>query len=48
MRLSPVGAYQQMHASKHFQATGHPIAKPLEEGEEWLWCFADEVMLPLD
>jgi uncharacterized UBP type Zn finger protein len=35
------------HASKHYQATGHPIAKPLEEGEEWLWCYADEVMLPL-
>jgi uncharacterized UBP type Zn finger protein len=34
------------HASKHFQATGHPIVKPLEQGEEWLWCFADEVMLP--
>ncbi|HEX6303863.1 MAG TPA: UBP-type zinc finger domain-containing protein [Anaerolineales bacterium] len=35
------------HASKHFETTGHPIAKPLEEGEDWLWCFADEVMLPL-
>jgi uncharacterized UBP type Zn finger protein len=35
------------HASKHFQATGHPIVKPLEEGQDWLWCYADEVMLPL-
>jgi uncharacterized UBP type Zn finger protein len=33
------------HASKHYQATGHPIVKSLEVGEDWLWCYADEVML---
>lgn len=35
------------HASKHYQAMDHPIVKPLDTGEDWLWCFADEVMLPL-
>jgi uncharacterized UBP type Zn finger protein len=35
------------HASKHYLATDHPLVKPLEEGEDWLWCFADEVVLPL-
>ncbi len=30
------------HASKHFRATGHPIAQSLEAGEDWLWCFVDE------
>ena len=35
------------HAFKHYHATDHPIVKPMEEGEEWLWCFADELMLPL-
>ena len=34
------------HATKHFQATDHAIAKPMEPGEDWLWCFVDEVMLP--
>lgn len=34
------------HALKHFRATGHPIVKPLEAGQDWLWCYADEVMLP--
>lgn len=33
------------HASKHFQSTGHPLVKPMEEGEDWLWCYADEVMI---
>lgn len=33
------------HASKHFQSAGHPLVKPMEEGEDWLWCYSDEVML---
>jgi uncharacterized UBP type Zn finger protein len=35
------------HASKHFAVTDHPIVKPLEPGEDWLWCFADEITLPV-
>jgi uncharacterized UBP type Zn finger protein len=31
------------HASKHFQATGHPIVQSLERGEDWLWCYVDQV-----
>ena len=30
------------HAAKHFHATGHPIMKSLEPGEDWMWCFVDE------
>jgi uncharacterized UBP type Zn finger protein len=35
------------HAHKHHKNTDHPIIKSMEEGDEWLWCYADEVMLPL-
>ena len=35
------------HASKHFRATQHPIMTSLEPGEDWSWCFADEVMMEL-
>lgn len=35
------------HASRHYKITDHPLVKPMEEGEEWLWCYADQVMLPL-
>jgi hypothetical protein len=31
------------HASAHAGATSHPIIRSLEPGEEWSWCFADEV-----
>ena len=33
------------HASKHAAAQGHPIAASFEPGEDWAWCYADEVML---
>jgi uncharacterized UBP type Zn finger protein len=33
------------HATKHFHATGHPIMKSLKPGDDWMWCYVDEVML---
>src|SRR6187397_1315805 len=33
------------HATKHYQATGHPIMTSAEPGETWVWCFADEAEL---
>jgi hypothetical protein len=35
------------HATKHFHATNHPIVRSLEPGEDWGWCYIDEVMLEL-
>ena len=31
------------HATKHFHATGHPIIKSFEPGEEWGWCYVDNL-----
>jgi uncharacterized UBP type Zn finger protein len=33
------------HATKHFHATEHPIIRSLEPGEEWRWCYFDEVLV---
>ncbi len=33
------------HATKHFRAIGHPIVQSFEPGENWGWCYADEVFL---
>ena len=33
------------HATAHFHATGHPVVQSAEPGEEWLWCYADEVFV---
>jgi uncharacterized UBP type Zn finger protein len=34
------------HATKHFHATGHPIARSFEPGEDWKWCYVDELFIP--
>jgi uncharacterized UBP type Zn finger protein len=33
------------HASRHAQTSGHPLIRSLEPGEEWSWCFLDDVAL---
>ncbi len=31
------------HATRHFRSTGHPVIKSFEPGEEWGWCYVDEL-----
>ncbi|MGI8484728.1 MAG: ubiquitin carboxyl-terminal hydrolase 14 [Thermomicrobiales bacterium] len=33
------------HATKHFHETNHPIIQSFEPGENWRWCYVDEVMV---
>jgi uncharacterized UBP type Zn finger protein len=35
------------HATAHFQATTHPIIRSAEPGEDWSWCYVDELMFRL-
>jgi hypothetical protein len=35
------------HATKHFHQTNHPLVKSFERGEDWGWCYVDQVMLEL-
>ncbi len=35
------------HATAHFHATEHPIIRSAERGEEWSWCYEDEVAMVL-
>jgi len=32
------------HATKHFHSTTHPVVQSFEPGEEWKWCYVDELM----
>jgi hypothetical protein len=36
------------HASAHAHGTGHPIIRSLEPGEDWCWCYVDEVAFVLE
>jgi uncharacterized UBP type Zn finger protein len=31
------------HATKHFLSSGHPIMQSFEPGEDWMYCFRDDL-----
>jgi uncharacterized UBP type Zn finger protein len=31
------------HATAHARSSEHPIIRSLEPGEDWSWCYVDEV-----
>jgi hypothetical protein len=33
------------HASRHARDVAHPIARSLEPGEHWMYCFVDQQMV---
>jgi hypothetical protein len=33
------------HASAHAHTDEHPIIRSIEPGEDWSWCYIDEVMM---
>lgn len=33
------------HASAHHQQTAHPLVQSFEPGEEWIWCYPDEMFV---
>jgi uncharacterized UBP type Zn finger protein len=33
------------HATKHFHTTNHPIIRSIEPGEDWQWCYPDELLM---
>lgn len=33
------------HATRHFASTHHPLMRSFERGEDWGWCYVDEVMI---
>jgi uncharacterized UBP type Zn finger protein len=33
------------HATAHARGTGHPLVRSIEPGEQWSWCYEDEVAL---
>ena len=33
------------HATKHFNVTSHPVMMSFQPGEQWGWCYVDEIYL---
>jgi hypothetical protein len=37
------------HATAHFHAhRDHPLVRSYEPGEDWWWCYADELLFEVD
>jgi uncharacterized UBP type Zn finger protein len=35
------------HARGHAHSDGHPLIRSIEPGEDWSWCFVDDVALQI-
>jgi uncharacterized UBP type Zn finger protein len=33
------------HATAHLGTSAHPLIRSLESGEDWVWCYDDELVL---
>jgi Zn-finger in ubiquitin-hydrolases and other protein/Helicase associated domain len=33
------------HATEHHHDTSHPMVRTLQPGQEWVWCYVDEVTM---
>ena len=36
------------HATAHYHGSEHPVIRSYEPGEEWFWCYVDEVFVELE
>ena len=36
------------HATAHFRTTDHPLIQSFEPGEDWYWCYVDELAFEVD
>ena len=36
---------KNLQATRHFHESGHPIVRSFEPGEEWRWCYVDEMLI---
>jgi uncharacterized UBP type Zn finger protein len=33
------------HATRHYRGTGHPLIASYQPGENWMWCYPDELFM---
>jgi len=45
IRDAEPSAQGNRHATAPFHATEHPIIRSFEPGEDWRWCYVDEMLV---
>jgi hypothetical protein len=46
MKCAHVGccdSSKNRHATKHYKSTDHPVIRSFQRGEDWAWCYPDEI-----
>jgi hypothetical protein len=36
------------HATAHFRTVGHPVIRSFEPGEDWYYCYPDDLLFELE
>ncbi len=36
---------QGKHATKHYHRSQHPMMRSFQPGEDWAWCYIDELFM---
>ena len=44
-RVACCDSSKNKHASKHFRTSDHPLVVSAQPGEDWRWCYIDEVFI---
>ena len=42
------GSSPNKHATAHAHETGHPIIRSVQPGEDWAWCYPDQLTMVID
>jgi uncharacterized UBP type Zn finger protein len=47
-RIGCCDSSPNQHATRHARSTGHPIVRSAQPGEDWSWCYLDNIAFVLD
>jgi uncharacterized UBP type Zn finger protein len=36
------------HATAHFRSSHHPLVQSFEPGEDWFWCYVDDLAFEIE
>jgi hypothetical protein len=36
------------HATAYFRLAGHPVVRSYEPGDDWCWCYVDQLVFELE
>ena len=44
-RVACCNSSKNKHATKHYEAFNHPLIESAQPGEDWRWCYIDQVFI---